>query len=168
MKIVIFSHGRDSGPNGTKIKVLSKVAESHGFETASIDYTKCENANERIERLKEFIESKNAESIVLVGSSMGGYVSTVVAYDYKLAGLFLLCPALFMADEEYTIQNYLPMCDHIEIVHGWDDPTVPCDSSIKFGRQTKAVLNLIDDNHSLEHSHAFLEKRFGEFLKNIN
>ena len=168
MKLAIFSHGKESGPDGTKIQILRKVAESQGFETESIDYTKCANANERIERLKTFIEMKNPKSLVLIGSSMGGYVSTVVANDYKLVGLFLLCPALYMAHEEYAIHNYLPLCEHIEIVHGWKDEIVPHENSIKFGRQTKAVLNLVDDNHRLEHSHAFLAKRLEEFLKNIN
>lgn len=168
MKLAIFSHGKESGPNGTKIQILRKVAEAQAFETESIDYTKCKTADERIKLLKEFIESKKPESVVLIGSSMGGYVSTVAAYDYKLAGLFLLCPALYMEDEEYSIHNYLPRCNHIEIVHGWEDDIVPSENSIKFGRQTKAVLNLVDDNHRLANSHAFLAKRFEEFLKNIS
>lgn len=167
MKTVIFSHGRDSGPKGIKIQKLTKVAEGLGFETASIDYTKCKNADERIVLLKEFIESRKDETIVLVGSSMGGYISAVAANDHKLAGLFLMCPALYMDDGEYTVQTYLPKCEHIEIVHGWEDPTVPCESSIKFGRLAKAVLNLRDDNHSLSNSHEFLENRFNEFLKAV-
>ena len=168
MKLAIFSHGKESGPNGTKIQILRKVAETQGFETESIDYTKCKTADDRIKLIKEFIETKKPESLVLIGSSMGGYVSTVVANDYKLAGLFLLCPALYMEHKEYAIHTYLPLCDHIEIVHGWEDDIVPCENSIKFGRQTKAVLNLVDDNHRLSNSHSFLEKRFEEFLKNID
>lgn len=168
MKLAIFSHGKESGPEGTKIQILRKVAESQGFETASIDYRKCKNATERIKLLKEFIEKKNPKSLVLIGSSMGGYVATLLANDYKLAGLFLLCPALYMANEEYAIHNYLPKCDHIEIVHGWNDEIVPYENSIKFGRQTKAVLNLVDDNHRLINSHGFLAKRFEEFLEDMD
>lgn len=59
------------------------------------------------------------------------------------------------------------MCDNIEIVHGWNDEVVPFDNSIRFAQQTKAVLNLIDDNHRLKNSYSFIEKRFEEFLKNI-
>ena len=168
MKLAIFSHGKESGPKGTKIQILRKVAISQGFETTSIDYTKCKTADDRIKLLKEFIESKKPESLVLIGSSMGGYVSTVAANDYKLAGLFLLCPALYMANPEYAIHDYLPKCDHIEIVHGWEDDIVPCENSIKFGRQTKAVLNLVNDNHRLIDSHNFLAKRFEDFLKNLS
>ena len=82
-----------------------KVAEGQGFETAAIDYTKCKNANERIARLKDFMDSKDVVTLVLVGSSMGGYISAVVANDYRLPGLFLMCPALYMSHPEYTVQD---------------------------------------------------------------
>ncbi len=167
MKLAVFSHGKESGPDGEKIKILRKVAEANGFETVSLDYTKCENPNERIELLKKFIETKNAEFNVLVGSSLGGYVSTVVSGNFKVSGLFLLCPALYMSDKAYEIQNYLPLCDNIEIIHGWNDEIVPYENSVKFGKQTKAVLNLVDDGHRLKNSYHFIEKRFDELLKNI-
>lgn len=167
MKLAIFSHGKESGPNGTKINKLRKVAESQGFETISVDYQQCKNAEERVILLKETIASPKVEKLVLIGSSMGGYISTVVANDQKLYGLFLLCPALWMAAEEYAVQNYQPKCKHIEIVHGWNDDIVPYSSSVKFGKQVKAVVNLVDDNHRLQASHGFLEKRFVLFLRRI-
>jgi predicted esterase YcpF (UPF0227 family) len=90
-KLAILSHGKESGPNGKKLTKLKRVAEKHGYEAISLDYTQCNNATERIALLKEYIEKSNFESLVLVGSSMGGYVSTVLANDYDLSGLFLLC-----------------------------------------------------------------------------
>ena len=168
MKLVIFSHGKESGPNGSKIQILRKTAEANGFETASIDYTNCETAAERVKLLLEFIESKQADCTVLVGSSMGGYVSTVVSNNYQLNGLFLLCPALYIQDQEYEVQDYHPKCDSVEIVHGWNDTVVPFETSIKFAQQIKAVLNLVDDNHRLEKSHSFLASRFDGFLKNMD
>lgn len=167
MKLAIFSHGKESGPNGTKINKLRKVAESQGFETISVDYQQCKNASERVILLKETIATQKVEKLVLIGSSMGGYVSTAVANDYSLDGLFLLCPALWMDSEEYEVQSYQPKCNHIEITHGWNDDIVPFESSIKFGQQVKATVNLVDDNHRLEASHGFLEKRFGLFLREI-
>lgn len=168
MKLAIFSHGKESGPNGNKIKILRKIAKTHGYETIALDYTACKNASERITKLKECIEEKDSDSLLLVGSSMGGYVSTVVSNDYSLIGLFLLCPALYMTHKEYQVQSYKPKCNHIEIIHGWDDEIVPYQNSIKFGQQTKAVVNLIDDNHRLKNTYAFMEKRFDEFLQNVN
>ncbi len=168
MKLAIFSHGKESGPNGNKIKILRQIAEKHGFETIALDYTKCRNATERTTKLKECIENKDSESLVLVGSSMGGYVSTVASNDYSLTGLFLLCPALYMPNKEYQVQSYKPKCDHIEIIHGWNDEIVPYQNSIRFGQETKAVLNLTDDNHRLINSYSFMKTRFDNFLTNIN
>lgn len=166
MKLVVFSHGKESGPDGTKIQKLRKVAESAGFETVSIDYRKCKDATERVKLLTEFMETKKPECTVLVGSSMGGYVSTVVSNTIKLNGLFLLCPALYMNYTGMEVEEYFPKCDHVEIVHGWNDTVVPYESSIKFAEQIKAVLNLVDDNHRLEKSHSFLANRLEEFLRN--
>jgi pimeloyl-ACP methyl ester carboxylesterase len=168
-KLAILSHGKESGPNGKKLTMLKEVAEKHGYEAISLDYTQCKNSTERITLLKEYIEKSSFESLVLVGSSMGGYVSTVLANDYRLSGLFLLCPALYMEDkEEYTVGKFSPKCQNIEIIHGWSDEVVPFDHSIRFGKKTHAVVNLIEDNHRLQHSHAFMKKRFEWFLSNLN
>lgn len=150
-----------------KLKILSKVAQSYGFETTSIDYSECKNANERVSLLKKHLELYKEKNILLVGSSMGGYVSTVVANDFNLIGLFLLCPALYMQDKEYEIQDYFPKCKNIEIIHGWNDEIVPYNNSIKFGKMTGATVNLINDNHRLKQSYAFIVKRFEYFLKEI-
>ena len=168
MKLAIFSHGKESGPNGNKITILRKTAEKHGFETIALDYTECKNAIERINKLREYIKNRKFESLLLVGSSMGGYVSTVLSAEYNLLGLFLLCPALYMINKEYKVQEYNPKCNNIEIIHGWNDKVVPYENSIKFGLQTKAIVNLIDDNHRLKKSYSFIDKRFDDFLTNIN
>lgn len=168
MQQVVFSHGKESGPLGTKIKKLMVVAQSLGYATASLDYTGCENAEARVHLLKTFLDENNIENPVLVGSSMGGYVSTVCATTRPVAGLFLLCPALYMSASEYTVQDYTPKCTHIELVHGWEDDIVPYQHSVKFAAQTHAVLNLLSDNHRLSNSHDFLAKRLDLFLKQLD
>jgi pimeloyl-ACP methyl ester carboxylesterase len=167
MSTIIFSHGKESGPNGHKISILREVAKSNGYETIAVDYTNCLNAKERIQLLEDTLKDWNTESIILVGSSMGGYVSTVTANKYNLLGLFLLCPALFMPEGEYETQDYYPKCETIEIIHGWEDEVVPYANSIRFGKQTKAILNLVDDNHRLTKSYEFIKHRFEEFLKRL-
>lgn len=167
MKTAIFSHGKKGTPQGTKINTLRTVAEQQGFQTHALDYTKCKNANQRIAKLQQFIATQTTTQILLVGSSMGGYISTALANDHQLIGLFLLCPALYMPNPEYQIQNYTPNCDNIEIIHGWNDKTVPIKNSIKFGQQTKARLSLINDDHRLAQSHNFIKQRFQQFLTEI-
>lgn len=167
MSLIIFSHGKESGPNGNKIRILTEVAHQYGFETLSVDYTSCKNASERVVLLRRIISENKAKSKVLVGSSMGGYVATVLASEVAVSGLFLLCPALYMPASEYEAQTYAPKCDTIEIIHGWDDDVVPFKNSITFGRKTKAILHLVNDNHPLKQSYDFMKTCFEGFLKRI-
>jgi len=167
MNIIIFSHGKESGPDGSKIKLLRQVAEKNNFDTVSLDYRQCNNADERIALLENYLESTEAEQIILFGSSMGGYVSTVLACKKSVKGLFLLCPALYMNDNEYSYREFKPQCTKIELVHGLNDEVVPYEHSIRFAKENNAVLNLISDDHRLLNSLAFLEMRFEQFLRHI-
>ncbi len=168
MKLTIFSHGKESSPRSSKIKMLSKVAKDYGYETAALDYTKCKNVNERVVKLKKYIKSIEFESLLLVGSSMGAYVSTVLSNEHDLIGLFLLSPAFYMTDNEYKVKDFHPKCNNIEIIHAWNDDVVPYINAVKFGEQTKAVVNLINDSHQLKNSYPFIEERFHNFLRNID
>jgi predicted esterase YcpF (UPF0227 family) len=165
--LVIFSHGKESGPDGNKINLMRKVAEKNHCATVSLDYRHCKDANERISLLENYFETVDAENIIVFGSSMGGYVSTVLACKKSLKGLFLLCPALYINDTEYSVQEFRPLCEHIEVVHGWQDEIVPYEHSIRFAKDNNAVLNLLKDGHRLQNSLEFLENRFDSFIKRI-
>lgn len=163
--LVIFSHGKESGPNGAKIQLLAKIAQQLDFETYSMDYTSSNAVSDRVKKLNRFIQENAAQKQVLVGSSMGGYVATVAAQDVAIEGLFLMCPALYLPD--YPVQSYHPITKNIEIVHGWQDEIVPYQNSIQFGQQTNAKLHLIQDNHRLSEQRAFLGATFQQFLKRL-
>ena len=75
---VYFSHGKESGPWGTKIKALAAIAKEHGCKVESVDYTDLASPDARVSRLIELLGSE-IDKYVLVGSSMGGYVSLVAA-----------------------------------------------------------------------------------------
>lgn len=167
MSTIIFSHGKESGPDGRKIQLMRSIAKSLGHATYPINYQECKNVGERVEKLRDFINSKVSDSIILVGSSMGGYVSTVIANEFRLKGLFLLCPALYMNDRGYDIQEYHPLSESIEVIHGWQDDIVPVDHSIRFCRATGASLLLVDDGHRLQDSHDRIQSSFEGFLKRV-
>lgn len=165
---VIFSHGKESGPFGRKICRLIEVAEQLGLGVTSIDYRECANAVERVALLRATIANLqvSTDDIVLVGSSMGGYVSMAVADELPVAGLFLMAPALWMSDEEYTLQSYSPKTDRIEITHGFSDDIVPYENSVRFAAHHRGTtLHLVDDDHRLGVSHDFLAEQFRRFLK---
>ena len=146
---------------------MRSIAESLGHGTHSIDYRDCKNAEERVEKLSHFLRSQLTDGVILVGSSMGGYVSTVIANEFRLKGLFLLCPALYMKDRGYDIQEYHPLSESIEVIHGWQDDIVPVEHSIRFCRATGASLLLVNDGHRLQDSHDRIRRSFEGFLKGV-
>ena len=93
---VIFAHGRESGPWGTKIRALAKVAEKFGCRVISRDDSDNRDPELRVARLVDEVKSIDGP-VVLVGSSMGGYVATVASQVVRPVGLFLMAPCFRVA-----------------------------------------------------------------------
>ena len=160
---VYFSHGKESGPWGSKIKRLASIAQAHGCNVESVDYMDILDPDLRVERLVNLL--KNIEGdVVLVGSSMGGYVSLVAAEQVTTKGVFLLAPALFIPD--YKQQSFSHKLN-LEIVHGWSDDVIPAENSIKFAKESRCSLHLIDGDHRLNSSIEVVEKLFSQFLTSL-
>jgi alpha/beta superfamily hydrolase len=160
---VIFSHGKESGPWGSKIKAMADLAESRGCEVDSIDYTDLvDEPDARAERLIAVLQQETGP-VILVGSSMGGYVAMVASEQCAVQGLFLLAPALQMPG--YERQSYASKAKRIEIVHGWGDDVIPPEHSIEYARQADCSLHLISGDHRLNSSLDTVLELFGLFLK---
>ena len=146
MTTVVFSHGQESGPWGTKIRAMAELVKSMGCAADSIDYQGITDPTERVEKCIRACAGID-DQLVLVGSSMGGHVATAAAAETGAAGLFVLAPAYYMEGyEELTPPPpAIPVC----IVHGWRDDVVPPDNSIRFARGCNAELHLIDGDHRL-------------------
>ena len=156
---------------GSKIQRLMEEANRFGLKTISVDYRNCATASERVALLNNTLKQLDAppQQVVLVGSSMGGYVSTVVANNLPVAGLFLMAPALWMPAEEYAIQSYQPLTSKVEITHGFNDDVVPCENSIRFAREHEGtVLHLVPDDHRLRASLDFLACQFRRFIEELS
>jgi pimeloyl-ACP methyl ester carboxylesterase len=146
MATIIFSHGQDGDPWGTKIVAMAEVAKRRQFPVESIDYRGMPDPAARVAKLLQFCKS-HAGPFILVGSSMGGHVAGAVSSQVNTRGMFLLAPAFYMPGyEQYT--PVPPTC-RIEIVHGWNDDVVPVDNSIRFARQYKCALHVLDSDHRL-------------------
>jgi len=161
---VIFSHGKESGPWGSKITKLANVAKGLGFDVDSIDYAGITNPDDRVVKLNDYLNNET-KPYILVGSSMGGYVSLVAAQTNQPTGIFLLAPALFMPG--YNQQNYSTDFKHLEIVHGWPDDIIPVENSINYAQQAQCSLHLIDGDHRLNSSIEQVIELFKGFLSNI-
>lgn len=162
---VIFSHGKESGPWGRKIKAMAEIAKAKSCNVESVDYSDTLDPEIRANRLIEKLKLERS-GIVLVGSSMGGYVSAVAAQDPNVKGVFLLAPALYMS--AYIQQEYSIKCKHIEVVHGWNDTIIPYQHSLKFAEESKCSLHLINGDHSLNSSLAEVTAIFEAFLIKVN
>jgi len=162
MTSVIFSHGQESGPWGTKIKAMSELAKGLGCAVDSIDYQGIADPTERVEKLMRECSQIN-DSLILVGSSMGGHVATAAAQSLGAAGLFVLAPAYYMEGyEELTpAAPAMPIC----IVHGWHDDIVPVENSIRFASQCSATLHLVNGDHRLTENISEINEYLEQFIR---
>jgi len=162
-ELVVFSHGLDGEPRGTKIVALARVAEARGLRIESVDYRGME-APARVEKLIGFAKALS-QPLILVGSSLGGHVAATASVHVPTRGLFLMAPAFFMPGfEQYTPT---PAACPIEIVHGWNDDVVPAQNSIRFAQQYRSTLHLIDSDHRLTANLDEVCELFDLFLKRI-
>ncbi len=97
-KVVYFAHGKESGPWGIKIIALAKIARKKRFAVESPDYSFTMDPEERVKKLFS-LNPRAQRDLVLVGSSMGGYISTVASKKLKPSGLFLLAPAFYIIEK---------------------------------------------------------------------
>lgn len=161
---VIFSHGSESGPWGSKISSMAELARNEGFEAESIDYRGVDDPENRMTRLVSFCKNIK-DPVVLVGSSMGGYVAAAASARLKPRGLFLLAPAFYLP--AYRHQAPKPAKCPITIVHGWRDDVVPVENSFRYARRFNATLYVLDGDHRLRENIREISYLFEYFLVNV-
>ena len=160
--LVVFAHGKESGPWGSKIIYLADIAKQFGASVLSPDYSDLLEPDDRVRRLIELPLPPHSE-LLLVGSSMGGYVSMMASSRLKPVGLFMMAPALYMPG--YSDQYPEPMVDRISIVHGWNDLIIPVEHSIRFAKKYHSVLHIVESDHRLNDALDQLGDFFRSFMK---
>lgn len=163
--LVLFAHGKESGPWGGKIRHLADIAQRHGAAVLSPDYSDLLSPADRVRRL-EGLELPARSKLVLVGSSMGGFVSVAAAARLRPDGLFLMAPAVGMPtypEPAPLPEPTPPLC----LVLGWRDDVIPVDTGIEFARRHAAELHVLDDGHRLSASHEALGRIFEPFVAAI-
>ena len=159
--LVIFSHGKVTGPKGSRIQALSKIASRLGYEVESLDYRRLPT-NERVEKLNRYLEDLT-RPYVLVGTSMGGYVSAVSALSHDPLGIFLISPALYL--DGYAEAEVEKLSCPTTVVHGWDDDIVPVQNVIKFAQSAGASMHIFAGGHRLREKLSETELCFEQFLR---
>mgnify|MGYP000411591919 CR=1 FL=1 len=165
MTTVIFSHGQESGPWGTKIRAMAELVRTMGCGADSIDYQGIADPTERVEKCVHECAAVD-DQLILVGSSMGGHVATAAAARVGAAGLFVLAPAYFMEGYEDLTPSPpdIPIC----IVHGWHDDIVPVENSIRFARSCSATLHIVNGDHRLTANIGQINEYLRQFIEAIS
>lgn len=167
---IILSHGSDSSPDATKVSMLAALAESLGWRTQRPDYRAADvrghldSVAPRIARLRATIEALDAPPL-LVGSSMGAFVSGLVSLDVPVAGLLLLATPS-------EIPGYPRKFDlHTEgptlLIHGWRDDVCPLAGVQAFAGHRRLPLLVLDDDHRLGASMDMIAAQFLHLLDQL-
>jgi len=159
--LVHFVHGKESGPNGSKIVALADVARQQGWAVLSLDYAHTADPRVRLDQLRDACKGVD-QPLLLVGSSMGGWVAAEASVWVDADGVFLLAPALYMPD--YPVPAPAILATQAEIVHGWDDDIIPCENSVTFARLRGCTLHLVPGGHRLDTQIPLLCELFRAFL----
>ena len=158
---VVFSHGQEAGPWGHKITALAEVARAQGCVAHSVDYRGVDQPHARVARLVDFCKELAGE-LVLVGSSLGGYVAVASASPLQARGVFLMAPALYVEGLPPLRAGVLD-CP-VAVVHGWRDDVVPYEHSVRFAHACKAALHLVESDHRLHDQLQMIRYLFEYFL----
>jgi len=158
--IVVFSHGKTTGPLIRKYEWIKDVAASYGLQVLAPDYSSSRDPEQRVAMLHKVLDQFPDEDFYLVGNSMGGYVSAVVAKQREIPGhqVLLLAPALFLPG--YAEQNYV---SGALVIHGLHDEVIPCQNSLRYNPDTL----LVDDDHRLLQSENQIRQLMDERLRVI-
>jgi predicted alpha/beta-hydrolase family hydrolase len=162
---IILSHGSDSGPDATKVSQLAMLAQSLGWQTQRPDYRTDDarghagSVAPRIARLRATIEALDAPPL-LVGSSMGAFVSGLVSLEVPVAGLLLLATpsAIPGHARALDLRAGVPTL----LIHGWRDEVCPHAGVHAFATQRRLPLLMLDDDHRLG---ASMDVIAAEFLR---
>jgi len=153
--MIIFAHGMEGTPNGSKIRSLRDA----GFEVLAPDFQGMA-LDERVDLLQRVCEEYRTASAVLAGSSYGGLAASIVAMRMPDAfrGLLLCAPALHLDEPPVDAQTVLiaPKGMKTAIIHGIDDDIVPISCSIEYAERSGediVAFHQVDDGHRLADSH---------------
>jgi pimeloyl-ACP methyl ester carboxylesterase len=163
-KLLIYSHGKDSTPWGEKTLAFAQIAEKQGYRIESPDYRAQLDPDQRVLQLLG-MDWQAFDRVVLIGSSMGAYVSSVAAETIKPAGLFLLAPAFYLPG--YRRMTFTVPIDSTRVYHGWRDEIVPPENVWRFCREYGIRLTMLDSDHRLMSALLFLTREFESFLQEL-
>lgn len=141
---ILFLHGLESGPHGSKYQALKNVFG----DVLAPDCSRVKDEKKRLTIIQREI-SREGGPFLVVGSSMGGLMALLLQKENRrqVAGLVLCAPAIHRPTAVNLDFNNLPPT---LVIHGTQDNVVPLEASYPFGDR----LIKVDDDHRLSNSMA--------------
>ncbi len=167
---IILSHGSDSSPDATKVSALAALGDSRGWRTHRPDYRTddtrghADSVAPRIARLRATIESLDAPPL-LVGSSMGAFVSGLASLDVPVSGLLLLATPSGIPGYPRALDLRRDVSGML--IHGWRDEVCPVGRIQAFCSRRHLPLLVLDDDHRLGDSMAAIAAQFSWLLDRL-
>jgi len=144
---ILFLHGLESKPGGTKAKVL----EDAGHEVFNPALPK-DSLEESIEIAQDIVDTKNPD--LVVGSSRGGAIGSAI--DKRGAKLILIAPA-------WKLYGVTPIVSsNTTVLHCPTDDIVPIEHSLELAEKTGATVVECGACHRMSDDEAL-----GELLKAV-
>jgi pimeloyl-ACP methyl ester carboxylesterase len=162
---VVFSHGKDSSPYSRKIQTLDEIASSEGYIVSAVDFRGVTRDIDRVSVLSDFCKDLSGE-MVLVGSSIGAYASIAAAPTLHTRGLFLLAPAIYVPELPPLRLGAID-CP-VTVVHGWRDDVIPYEESIRFTKEYRGSLHLVESDHRLHSALPLIRTLFQYFIMELD
>ncbi|MHC4779264.1 MAG: alpha/beta hydrolase [Planctomycetota bacterium] len=154
--MIVFAHGLEGSPHGTKIRTLREA----GFEVVAPDFS----GKKLLDRVSLLTETTAGGGILLGGSSYGGLAAAVVAarHPERFIGMLLCAPAFNVVEPPAEDSESLSAPGSIPtvIVHGLSDDVVPIEVSRQYRDRSGGHVRLVevDDGHRLADSlHAIVD-----------
>lgn len=163
---IILSHGLHSSPAATKVTALAAVAEQLGFSHERPDYGdidadgQVQDIDRRIARLHERALAAQ-RPLLLVGSSMGAFISGLVSLQVPVQGLFLMAPPIGIAG---YARAFAAAPVPTLIIHGWHDELIPATQVVAWAQTRQVELRLVNDGHRLDAHVDYVARAFAQFL----
>ena len=139
---ILFLHGLESGPLGSKYQALKAIFN----DVVAPDCSGILHEDERLKIICDAID-KTTEPYLVVGSSMGGLMAMLLQQyrPQRVAGIILCAPALNRpAAKQLTYLDLPPLT----AIHGEQDDLIPHTVSQRFGNN----LITVQDGHRLTNS----------------
>lgn len=165
---IILSHGSNSGPQATKVSALAAAAETLGWSTERPDYGDCDAhglaacVRPRVQQLAGCMARAKTPP-VLVGSSMGAFVSGLASMQLPCAGLFLLALPTQVpgCGEAFDMAADVPSM----LIHGYADDVCPPAPVFDLARARGVPCLMLADGHRLADHVDTIVSQFRLFLE---